>query len=207
MAKLWSLLRSIISGAAGQSASAAARTQALVQGARAYLAQGHADYLRSIVQGNRAQACPHSLSMTLTTATSCYALHVQACMCKKSHFAHGWQLLPYLDGLETCGWLTKGNHSLLVHATHRYVSAMHLRADWVQANLGGSPTRLDWTKAFLRVKEKDRGPLDFDVPGGADTTWQRVYLCLRSGYDTEAIEVLIIPHRKHSPSLLIIWRS
>ena len=128
-------------------------------------------------------------------------------MCKKSHFAHGWQLLPYLDGLETCGWLTKGNHSLLVHATHRYVSAMHLRADWVQANLGGSPTRLDWTKAFLRVKEKDRGPLDFDVPGGADTTWQRVYLCLRSGYDTEAIEVLIISPQKNSPSLLIIWRS
>ena len=71
MAKLWSLLRSIISGAAGQSASAAARTQALVQGARAYLAQGHADYLRSIVQGNRAQACPHSLSMTPTAAISC----------------------------------------------------------------------------------------------------------------------------------------
>ncbi|CAL5221540.1 g3750 [Coccomyxa viridis] len=111
MTKLWGLLQSMVSGMPGPSASPAARTQALVQGARAYLAQGHADYLRSIVQGNRAQA-----------------------------------------------------------------------------NLGGSPTRLDWTKAFLRVKEKDRGPLDFDVPGGGDTTWQRVYLCLRSGYDAEAIE-------------------
>lgn len=60
----------------------------------------------------------------------------------------------------------------------------------MQANLGGSPTRLDWTKAFLRVREKDRGPLDFDVPGGAETTWQRVYICLRSGFDTEALEVL-----------------
>ena len=59
----------------------------------------------------------------------------------------------------------------------------------MQANLGGSPTRLDWTKAFLRAKEKERGPLDFDVPGGADTTWQRIYLCLRSGFDAEALEV------------------
>ncbi len=57
MTKLWGLLRSMVSGMPGPSASPAARTQALVQGARAYLAQGHADYLRSIVQGNRAQVC------------------------------------------------------------------------------------------------------------------------------------------------------
>lgn len=66
---------------------------------------------------------------------------------------------------------------------------MWLRAPAAQANLGGSPTRLDWTKAFLRAKEKERGPLDFDVAGGADTTWQRIYLCLRSGFDAEALEV------------------
>ena len=72
----------------------------------------------------------------------------------------------------------------------------------LQANLGGSPTQLDWIKAFLRVKEKDRGPLDFDAPGGGDTTWQRVYMCLRSGYDTEAIEVLIITAAITAPTWL-----
>ena len=44
-------------------------------------------------------------------------------------------------------------------------------------------------QAFLRVREKDAGPLDFDAPGGADTLWQRIYLCLRSGFYAEAIEV------------------
>ena len=63
------------------------------------------------------------------------------------------------------------------------------KAGHVQASLGGSPTRLDWIKAYLRLKEKDRGPLDFDAPGGADTTWQLIYLCLRSGFEAEAVEV------------------
>lgn len=31
-----------------------------------------------------------------------------------------------------------------------------------QAALGGSPSRLGLVQAFLRVKEKDRGALDFD---------------------------------------------
>lgn len=61
MSKLWELLRSMLAGAPGKSASTAARTHALIAGAQAYLAQGHADYLKSIVQANRAQACPHML--------------------------------------------------------------------------------------------------------------------------------------------------
>ncbi len=59
-----------------------------------------------------------------------------------------------------------------------------------QAALGGAPSRLGQVQAFLRVREADAGPLDFDAPGGADTAWQRVYLCLRSGFHAEALEVL-----------------
>ena len=70
----------------------------------------------------------------------------------------------------------------------------------MQASLGGSPTRLDWIKAYLRLKEKDRGPLDFDAPGGADTTWQLIYLCLRSGFEAEAVEVRRNPCSSHSQS-------
>ncbi len=58
-----------------------------------------------------------------------------------------------------------------------------------QASLGGAPTRQSQVQAFLRVREKDAGPLDFDLPGGADTTWHRIYLCLRSGFHKEAVEV------------------
>lgn len=57
-----------------------------------------------------------------------------------------------------------------------------------QAALGGSPSRLGLVQAFLRVKEKERGPLDFDQPGGVDTTWQRIYCCLRAGFHAEALQ-------------------
>ena len=124
----------------------------------------------------------------------------------------------------------------------------------LQAALGGSPSRLGLVQAFLRVKERDRGALDFDQaglggrshgaaelplplappprisvpalsarcraghldvplgrvvalprfsprwshavrsarhvqPGGVDTTWMRLYCCLRAGFHAEAVQV------------------
>jgi nuclear pore complex protein Nup93 len=67
-----------------------------------------------------------------------------------------------------------------VVATHR-----------TQAALGGNPSRLGLLHAFLRVKERERGPFDFDQqPGGLDTTWLRTYTCLRAGYVEEALSVI-----------------
>ena len=186
MTKLWSLLRSMVSGMPSVSASPAARTQALVLGARAYLAKGHEDYLNSIVQNNRAQVCT-SEQFTLHEFLSCHnpRLHALVNTCTSA-----------LESMSlTCG---KG----LVQLLMRLQPGIHRRLS-LQATLGGSPTQLGRTKAFIRVKEKDRGPLDFDVPGGADTTWQRVYLCLRSGFAREAIEVLIIPAAIQAPPLQI----
>jgi len=61
---------------------------------------------------------------------------------------------------------------------------------WWQAHLGGTPSRKGQVQAYLRLREHDQGPLDFDTPGGVDTTWHRIYLCLRSAFYLEAIEVL-----------------
>ena len=58
-----------------------------------------------------------------------------------------------------------------------------------QAHLGGVPSRKGQVQAYLRLREHDLGPLDFDTPGGIDTTWHRIYLCLRSAFYPEAIEV------------------
>lgn len=67
-----------------------------------------------------------------------------------------------------------------VVATHR-----------TQAALGGNPSRLGLVHAFLRVKEQERGPFDFDQqPGGLDTAWLRIYTCLRAGYVDEALSVI-----------------
>ena len=59
----------------------------------------------------------------------------------------------------------------------------------MQANLGGNPSRKAQVQAYLRMREKDAGPLDFDNPGGLETTWHRIFLCLRSAYKQEALEV------------------
>ena len=61
MGKLWELLRRMLSTNPGKSSSAAARTQALMQGARAYLAKGHEDYVMRMVQSNRAQVRWHAM--------------------------------------------------------------------------------------------------------------------------------------------------
>ena len=60
----------------------------------------------------------------------------------------------------------------------------------LQAALGGDPSRIGQIQAFLRIVDRDLGAmLDFDQPGGADTSWQRIYYCLRSGYNDEALQV------------------
>ncbi|KAK9915316.1 hypothetical protein WJX75_007541 [Coccomyxa subellipsoidea] len=111
MRMLWDVLARIAAAAEARTGAGAARTQALLRGARKYLEEGHVTYLQNTIQANRAQA-----------------------------------------------------------------------------SLGGAPSRQSQIQAFLRVREKDAGPLDFDSPGGADTTWHRIYLCLRSGFYKEAVE-------------------
>lgn len=60
----------------------------------------------------------------------------------------------------------------------------------MQAALGGDFSRAGQVKAFLRVKNQDvAAAMDFDTPAGIDTTWQRIFCCLRSGYTQEALEV------------------
>mmetsp|Transcript_10427 Transcript_10427/g.20614 ORF Transcript_10427/g.20614 Transcript_10427/m.20614 type:complete len:791 (+) Transcript_10427:141-2513(+) len=60
------------------------------------------------------------------------------------------------------------------------------------ATLGGHPDKSRLVEAYLRVKEKNRGPLDFDSPGGVDTVWARIYFCLRAGYTKEAKDIIAL---------------
>lgn len=48
-------------------------------------------------------------------------------------------------------------------------------------------------KAYIRILEKGSGPLDFDAHGGMDTSWQRIYLALRAGFHSAAVEVSRTP--------------
>ncbi|KAF7022022.1 hypothetical protein CFC21_034868 [Triticum aestivum] len=62
------------------------------------------------------------------------------------------------------------------------------------AALGGSVGNLQKIRAFLRVRLRDHGVLDFDASDlrrqpPVDTTWQQIYFCLRTGYYDEARQV------------------
>ena len=93
----------------------------------------------------------------------------------------------------------------MVCGARQYLEAGHvafMRAvvarDPVRAALGGSATQLALLHAFLRVKLRDLGPLDFDSgtggatpasAGGAvvDTAWQCAFYAARSGMTSEAL--------------------
>ncbi|PSC75508.1 nuclear pore complex NUP93A-like [Micractinium conductrix] len=117
---------------------------------------------------------------------------------RRTTMARVWQVLARLLG--GLGGLPAGARAqrseALVAGARKYlednfVAYMQkvVAAHRTQAALGGSPSRLGLVQAFLRVKERDRGALDFDQPGGVDTTWMRLYCCLRAGFHAEAVQV------------------
>ncbi|KAL6509042.1 Nuclear pore complex protein nup93a [Orobanche gracilis] len=63
-----------------------------------------------------------------------------------------------------------------------------------QAALGGAVGNLQRIHAFLRIRLRDYGVLDFDASDTRrqppiDTTWQQIYFCLRTGYYDDALGV------------------
>ncbi|KAG0501121.1 hypothetical protein HPP92_001193 [Vanilla planifolia] len=63
-----------------------------------------------------------------------------------------------------------------------------------QAALGGAVGNLQKIRAFLRVRLRDHGVLDFDAEDvrrqpPVDTTWQQIYFSLRTGYYDEARDI------------------
>ncbi|WJX86585.1 Nuclear pore complex protein nup93a [Trifolium repens] len=80
-----------------------------------------------------------------------------------------------------------------------------------QASLGGGVGNLQRICAFLRIRLRDYGVLDFDAGDArrqppVDTTWQQIYFCLRSGYYDEARNVALSSRASHQfAPLLTEW--
>ncbi|KAL9674528.1 hypothetical protein QQ045_030800 [Rhodiola kirilowii] len=71
-----------------------------------------------------------------------------------------------------------------------------------QAALGGIVGNLQKVRAFLRIRLRDYGVLDFDAGDvrrqpPLDTTWQQMYFCLRTGYYDEAKQVAMSSRVSH----------
>ncbi len=83
---------------------------------------------------------------------------------------------------------------MFLEKEHEEHMAEAIRRNIVTASLGGRSDRLSKVRAFIRVRNKEQGVLDFDVAGAASTgqiigsSWWRIYVCLRSGFHAEALE-------------------
>ncbi|KAK4432109.1 Nuclear pore complex protein A [Sesamum alatum] len=89
--------------------------------------------------------------------------------------------------------LVMGARRHLEWGHEKYVMDM-IQSHPAQAALGGAVGNLQRIRAFLRIRLRDYGVLDFDAGDvrrqpPVDTTWQQIYFCLRTGYYDDAREV------------------
>ncbi|KAL0346221.1 UNVERIFIED_CONTAM: Nuclear pore complex protein A [Sesamum radiatum] len=89
--------------------------------------------------------------------------------------------------------LVMGARRHLEWGHEKYVMDM-IQSHPAQAALGGAVGNLQRIRAFLRIRLRDYGVLDFDAGDvrrqpPIDTTWQQIYFCLRTGYYDDAREV------------------
>ncbi|XAR68488.1 hypothetical protein NMG60_11003624 [Bertholletia excelsa] len=109
-----------------------------------------------------------------------------------------WHLVQTLLGEDsTVQWNVSKKMSLVIGA-RRHLEWGHekyvidtIQNHPAQAALGGSVGNLQRIHAFLRIRLRDYGVLDFDAVDARrqppiDTTWQQIYFCLRTGYYEEA---------------------
>ncbi|KAK6127287.1 hypothetical protein DH2020_038950 [Rehmannia glutinosa] len=89
--------------------------------------------------------------------------------------------------------LVMGARRHLEWGHEKYVMDM-IQSHPAQAALGGAVGNLQRIRAFLRMRLRDYGVLDFDASDvrrqpPVDTTWQQIYFCLRTGYYEDALGV------------------
>ncbi|KAJ7570302.1 hypothetical protein O6H91_01G114000 [Diphasiastrum complanatum] len=112
-----------------------------------------------------------------------------------------WHLLQFLLGEATPPKGTLSRKMAMVIGARQHLEVGHekymldiIQSHPAQAALGGSTGNLQRVRAFLRVRLRDYGILDFDATEmhrqpPMDTTWHQIYFCLRSGYYDEARSV------------------
>ncbi|GER57188.1 nuclear pore complex protein nup93 [Striga asiatica] len=89
--------------------------------------------------------------------------------------------------------LVMGARRHLEWGHEKYVMDM-IQSHPAQAALGGAVGNLQRIRAYLRMRLRDYGVLDFDAGDvrrqpPIDTTWQQIYFCLRTGYYDDALGV------------------
>ncbi|KAK8712102.1 hypothetical protein V6N13_147353 [Hibiscus sabdariffa] len=129
-----------------------------------------------------------------------------------------WHLIQKLMGEDSTMQLTVSRKMSIVIGARRHLECGHekyimdiIQSHPAQAALGGAVGNLHRVRAFLRVRLRDYGLLDFDAGDArrqppVDTTWQQIYFCLRTGYYDEARQVALSSRASHQfAPLLTEW--
>ncbi|XP_050217014.1 nuclear pore complex protein NUP93A-like [Mercurialis annua] len=114
-----------------------------------------------------------------------------------------WHLVQTLMGENSTFQRNLSRKMSLVIGARRHLESGHekyiidtIQSHPSQAALGGAVGNLQRVRAFLRIRLRDYGVLDFDAGDTrrqppVDTTWQQIYFCLRTGYYDEARNIAL----------------
>ncbi|KAI3935522.1 hypothetical protein MKW92_008632 [Papaver armeniacum] len=120
-----------------------------------------------------------------------------------------WHLIQALVGEDSAVKHNVSRKMSLVIGARRHLERGHekyildtIQSHPAQAALGGVVGNLQKIRAFLRVRLREYGVLDFDASDArrqppVDTTWQQIYFCLRTGYYDEARNVALSSRVSH----------
>lgn len=129
-----------------------------------------------------------------------------------------WHLIQMLMGENSTAQRNVSKKMSLVIGARHHLEWGHekyimetIQSHPAQAALGGAVGNLQRIHAFLRIRLRDYGVLDFDAGDArrqppVDTTWQQIYFCLRTGYYDDARDVALRSRVSHQfASQLTEW--
>ncbi|KAK6244206.1 hypothetical protein QUC31_010615 [Theobroma cacao] len=146
------------------------------------------------------------------------SLGTEASSGKSVNMQKMWHLIQTLMGEDSTMQRSVSRKMSLVIGARRHLEWGHekyimdtVQSHPAQAALGGAVGNLHRVHAFLRIRLRDYGILDFDAGDArrqppVDTTWQQIYFCLRTGYYDEARQVAQSSRASHQfAPLLTEW--
>ncbi|EFJ19806.1 hypothetical protein SELMODRAFT_177656 [Selaginella moellendorffii] len=157
-----------------------------------------AGYAEAVAKLNAARERSEPFKVASTLKDTFLAFADEKMGTKSVNMAKIWYLLQSLLGEDFEYPSHLSRKMKMVFGARRHLEAGHekymldtIQSHAAQAALGGSTGNLQRVRAFLRVRLRDYGLLDFDATDThrqppIDTTWYQIYFCLRSGYYEEA---------------------
>lgn len=175
-------------------------------------------YAEVVKNLNKARECGLPFKPAAAFKGAYESLNIDASGGKSVSMRKIWHLVQMLMDEDTALQQRVSRRMSLIIGARRHLEWGHekyimdtIQSHPAQAALGGGVGNLQRIRAFLRIRLRDYGVLDFDAGDArrqppVDTTWQQIYFCLRSGYYDEARNVALSSRASHQfAPLLTEW--